>query len=221
MNQEIEIDKWNQGLQILARQNPLTDQEWLALVEARRRLLLEHLKDITLKQLGDVEFYSANTGGNFKLGSDSQILLYGGQGNVKYNLRTRGIFPESNGNVVAKTVYVHLEDNNPTNSTTYTWALTRCGAWIGIEIKCICILTPHPWKNRKMKSEKVVGVKISELSLEDICKFCDRSPQHIWKTLGDSVRTWTKRRQNLFDEAKDLLETFDAEEQILDTIPKK
>src|SRR3989344_4044609 len=49
------LDSQTRGLRILARRNALTETDWFNLLEERRALLEPHLREMTLKALGDLK----------------------------------------------------------------------------------------------------------------------------------------------------------------------
>jgi len=205
--------KKGNGLAILARRDSLTEQDWVMLVGARLDMIQPHLRDMTLKTIGDIRMIH-DYFGTHDLRRD-QPEVNGG----KFNLDTRGIFP--NDDSWAGVASVEHERGNGWSAIATThkfWGLTRDGEWIAIEVYSTIGLEPYKYRGRTEQVQRVKTVKIEPSTLVDVCVFCKRSPKDIWKRLGEIIKLWANHRRNLYDDARHLEEKVLREEAVIELI---
>jgi len=204
------------GLEILVRRDgrcALHETDWLKLVEARLEMIKPHLRDMTLKSLGDIRIINDDFGFH-DLNRDKPKVS-----GEKFNLATRGIFP--NNDIWAGTAIEEYDREGGTSATAATyrsWGLTRDGEWIMIEVFST---NKHKRYRYERRAEQVKTVKIEESTLADACVFCKRSPQDIWKRLGEIVKKWAEHRKNLYEDAQCLEEEVLWEEAFIELLPQE
>jgi hypothetical protein len=199
---------------VLARRGPLTSGDWLQLLEERRCLLKEHLRDMTLKTVGEIPFIHDYFGYHpLKRYAETVRLV----GNSHFNLDTRGIFPPSNGlgTLVAK--HERLENRR---SVERFWGLTRGGVWISIETHVISSMKPYKYPGRTEEVAEAVTVAIEECTPEEICAFYVCTPKYLWERLGEAVYEWATHRRHLLAHAEAVACVVEAEKMLLQLVPK-
>jgi hypothetical protein len=226
------------GLAILARRNPLNGENWLALLEERRRLIEPHLRSMSLKTLGDLKIVhddvnrGAGNGRRLRVGAmvktdwPTDITIeyfqpgpFAGIEAGIYSLETRGIFADDeifyNGHYHSEFVRSHA--NLPASGhVLYFWGLTRDGVWISIE--CVTRRFQCLRENRT----EVTKVIVTEASPLEICRLCHITLRWLWERLGDATEAWLKHRKQLMEEAETLVTTVRQENTLLSIVePKK
>ena len=158
------------GLTILARQNALTEKDWFELLEARRKLIEKHLRDMTLKSLGELRFIH-DYFHEHALKMDEPKLI----GDTRFTLDTRGIFPSDKGSAgVTNTEYHHTPEtlarsltggSSLVSTTERLWGFTRNGKWIGVEVFVTRSEQPYKYEGRTEEVARAETVSIQEYPL--------------------------------------------------------
>lgn len=208
------------GLAILARRDPLTEEEWQDLIAARLDALKPHLRHMTLRPLGEIQMIH-DYFGTHGLGQGNPIVTHRGG---MLDLEMRGIFPnDENWANVASRKETHEKDDFSTTFTTHRfWGLTRQGQWIAIEVQSTTTVG-HFKEGRRATytKQKANTVYIETLRLAEIPAFCSRSLRDIWNRLGEVAKEWAKHRKDLYEKALRLEETVLREEALLGIVPLK
>lgn len=202
-----------EGLRILARREPLTEQDWLELLEARRSRLADYMREMTLRTLGEIRFVKDYFGEHSLLKYKDTLLVCG---DPRFNLETRGIFPSDQSYAtVAK-----IERLSRTESIERFWGLTRDGVWISIEAVVKCKSVPYKSPGRSEESATVTSVTIRETTPEEIFKFCGRTVKDLWARLGQAAEEWERHRYVLYGGAKMLADLIRAENELLKIVSR-
>lgn len=212
---EVEI----RNLIALARRSELTEQTWFELLEQRRSIVKDYLRDMTLKSIEDVRFLDDDSGAQ-SIRSRSPIRFWIGHlGDIRFTQETRGLFPNDKTSGGIATIEYHPTSKNEldkrtderpsTPSTHRFWGLTRNNEWIGIEVEVIMEYEGH---NRVVKPECLT---VNEYPVEELCLFAQRTPRQLWLRLGEAVRQWAEHRKILYESSRLRAERFAMEEEIL------
>ncbi len=205
------------GLEILARRDgrcALHETDWLKLVETRLEMIKPYLRDMTLKSLGDIRMIN-DYFGTHDLNRDEPKVS-----GEKFNLATRGIFPNNDNWAGIASVEHDRGDGMSAIAITHKfWGFTRDGEWIIVEVFSTIGYEPYKYEGRTEQVQRVKTVKIEESTLVDACLFCKRSPQDIWKRLGEIVKKWAEHRKSLYEDAQCLEEEVLREEAFIELLP--
>jgi hypothetical protein len=214
---EVEGMPTTEGIGLLCRKNPLSDEEWYRLIEARRSLIKPHLDSFTLRELGEVkclEQEGPNRLHSLQVGFLPEVVT----GDERFSLRTQGIFyhPWSGDQKIPV-------DYRPSPSEEarlypggikYIWGLTRKGLWILAEVKF-----RHEAGYKGRGYERALTVDIQELDLPTIVARTRSKPEEIWRVLGEAIKEYTRFRERLYYEALELRRVIEVEELMLSCIP--
>lgn len=225
------------SLHILARQNALTDGDWFTLLERRRELIIPHLRDITLKSLGDLKIVRDQMGGHsserpLRMGamvySTSSHRKHRDAGELKiaegpFGLETRGIWPDDDVYYQGHFNWQHIYKGGGISASglvTRFWGLTRNNQWIKAECteRYFSQARNPGHDDRPEERSEVVKFVTSESTPGEICRFCNISPRWIWLLLGDSIEKWLTRRKSQFAAVQQLVDTFGCEKTLLGII---
>ena len=230
------------GLAILARQNPLTENDWLSLLEERRDLLKPHMRNMSLKTLGDLKIVhddinrGAGNGRTLRMGAlvgktldrppYNQYLnpeeLKNVTGGPRFSLDTRGIFANDeifyNGHYHWDFIREH--DTLPaTGQIIRFWGLTRDSDWIKAE--CLTEVASPMRKDDDEKRVRVKHLTITESNPQEICQFCHVTLRWLWEQLGDTVEAWFKHRQEILAQTNTLVSMIRQEKSLISIIEPK
>jgi hypothetical protein len=232
------------GLRILARRDALTDQDWYKLIEERQALIAPHLRDMTLKSLGDLKIVRDQQGGHssarpLRLGAMVEKTYtapphrkYREASELKYTegpfkLDTRGIWPDDEvyyGGHFKKEHIPKPEGQLGSEGLVLRfWGLTRGNQWIKAEC------TEHHFEQarhaghdyRPEQRSEVVRFVTAESSPPEICQFCHFKPRWLWEQLGDTANKWLKHRTQQMWDAERLIKIFNDEKTMLDIVAPK
>lgn len=219
------LDSQIKGPRIWARQNALTETDWFNLLEERRALIEPHLREMTLKALGDLKIVSwglckSNERRPLRMGGMVEKVekftkgpplnpywtaaeLKAVEGN--FPLETRGIFADDD-------IYYHGHFKwdimrasgkiEAVGEILKFWGLTRNNQWIRAEA------TIRFFDDRREHLSEVKKLTVHESTPSEICQFCDITPQWLWQRLGDAIHAWVKHRERLLSKAEQLFEVI-------------
>lgn len=213
----------------MARQNTLTETDWFNLLEERRNLLAPHLREMTLKALGDLNIVRycnkdvrpLRMGGVIervsKFAPYRHYLDWGGPKIVEGNfpLETRGIFANDdiyyNGHF--KWDFIRAPGRiEAVGEIVKFWGLTRNNQWIKAEA------TIQFFDDRNEHLVEVQKLTIYESTPEEVCQFCGVTPRWLWQQLGDAVEAWVTHRKRLLSKAEQLFEVIKQENVLADIV---
>lgn len=198
---------------ILARQSALTEEEWHKLFELRLNMIRPHLRDMSLKPIGDLTIID-DYFGNHSLKKDLPEVV----GGEKFDLDTRGFFPSH----VTSTDY--LERDELRYAKTYEhklWGYTRNNEWIIIKVHVTASLEPYKYHGRTERVACARNVAIYESSLEEILMFSQKTYQYFWEQLSIVIKKWAQDRKQFYEVAHRLELQVEHEERLLEYIPRK
>jgi len=238
-------ERRTRGLRILARRNALTEEEWFNLLEARRAFLEPHLRDMTLKSLGELKI----VGDDLNKCPDGRPLRKGGmeekftrsgfpmnwvewEPDVEgdFSLNTRGIFPDDEVYYHGHFHWEHIFGPNgevPAKGLiTWFWGLTRNNQWILVEYPIKYLMVTYPQvpgtliKEHTERRARVEKVIVRESTPSEICQICEVTPEWIWQRLGNVVREWVEHRLKVLSDAERLLKVIEQEEEMKCLLPR-
>lgn len=209
----------------LARRTEITENDWFELLRERAGELKEHLRNMTLKSLGELRIIH-DCWNEHSLARDAPKIL---DDLSAFSLETRGIFPEDEGIGLTATVseYDYTAEGRARiqkcerplyPSTQKLWGLTRNGAWIGIEVQVVRSLRLYNEPDRYEEAAKAETVSIREMPLEELCAFAKRSPRQMWERFGDVAEDWVRDREILLSDARRLHKFFECEREVIKAI---
>jgi len=195
------------GIELLVRKDPISDEEWYSLIEARRSLIKPHLNLFSLRELGNIQCLEQE-GPTFLHGlyapfSDTPAVT----GDTRFSLKTQGIFyhPWSG----------DQRSGYPHDEMMYIWGLTRDGLWLLVEVK---FKSEAGYKGRGY--ERAQTVHIQESDLPTIIAKTKSKPEEIWRVLSEAIKEWTRFRGRVYHEALELMRVIEAEELMLSLVPR-
>lgn len=204
-----------EGLEVLVRKVPLTDEEWLGLVAARRELIKPHLDSLTLPELGSLSCMRSETNFTHELRWDALTLL----GDERFSLKTQGIFRVQPWSVVEK---IPNSGFRPEPGCTpcpdgmkQVWGLTRSGLWV---LAAISFVDQAGYKGRGY--ERARTIEIQEVDLPTIVAKTKEKPQRMWEELGKAIRGFADHREWLYEQARNLARMVAVEELALSLVPR-
>jgi hypothetical protein len=215
------------GIRILARQNGLTEDDWYALIEVRRAMLADHLRSITLSELGDLRIMF-NVFGNralregptiLKFNEDSSYRFFNTAGPEEcegpYDLKTRGIFPDDT--FGCNTSYVKDDKGVAVGKIIRFWGITRKNEWFKVEVTADIVEEDYGSDQRRTV-DLVQKIVTSASNPREICTFCGMHPYKLWEQLGKFVLRWLEKRRELLRGVEQLAAIIKHEDVMLDAV---
>lgn len=202
----------NSALDLLVRQQPLTEKEWIELLERRRRLIKPHLNSFTLTELGRFPCllrYIQWVGIREAQHPNCGLTAYGTGGkSLEDALKTQGIFGfDTDSDILTP-------DRTPMyNCRRFLWGLSRSGKWMLIEIWFLRGGSPD------LPTDGVYAFKIQTVPVEDLLTIQHLQLRDVWLGLGEAVAQWMKKRQELLDDAEELADQVNLEESLINLLP--
>lgn len=201
-----------QGLEMLIRQNPLTDQEWFDLIEGRRKLIKPHLDSFTLKELGSLPCLNSEGGSLHELGWDISKT----KGDERFSLKTQGIFHRPYSAIERIPIPKAVHNNAPPywdGGTMQIWGLTRSGLWV---LATVNFIDKSGYKDRGR--ERATDIQIVESDLPTIVAKTKETPRWIWMSLGQTIKEWSEHRRLLHNQALNITRMIEIEELALSLV---
>lgn len=200
-------------IKILARQNALTEEEWQKLFEARLEMIKPHLRDMTLKSIGDLAIVKDYFGDHALKRDNPDIDRFD-----CFDLETRGFFPSH----VTSTEYLQREDSGYTTAYILKmWGFTRNNEWIIIEVYITTSLEPYKYPGRTERVARARRVTIRKSSFDKIRVFSQKTHQYFWEQLGILIKDWACSRKHFYEIAHRLELQVEHEEKLLEYVPQK
>ena len=214
-----------EGLSALTRNEPLTQEDWLNLIEIRLGLMKEHLTEMHLQTLGDLKFV---TGDCFS----PLLRRYEPTLSEKslFTLETKAIFPTKNDSryseikITFTKFHRGKDDHKPPFAYAWTktfWGFTECGNWITVDVYITRRDVQDPYKSDRYNIEEYRAKKVTITKCDPlaICAHTQCSLQDIWEQLEFAVKRWCGYKESAYQDAKRLVKIFEREEEALNTIP--
>ena len=201
-----------QGLEMLVRKRSLSKNDWFALVEARRSLIKPHLNTFTLPELGSLECLERES---FKhdLYVDAPKVI----GDKRFSLKMQGIFYSQPWSAIERDVKSGYRPGpggvSVPNGIMQIWGLARSGSWILAEVKFV---GSAGYKGRGY--ERAVSVSVTEMDLPTIISKAKVEPEEVWRGLGKAIEEWFDFRENLRNQAFNILRMVQIEELALSLV---
>jgi hypothetical protein len=200
-----------EGLKILVRKQPITDDDWFRLIEARCSLLKSHLNSFTFSELGSFNCLRSGLNETHAIWKDNETGTIIGDHRV--GLDTQGIFccPKSSIERIPGSGYQAPPGGvSCPDGKLHIWGFTRYAEWILVTVE---------FKGESGYKcggyERAGRVYIEEVDLETIIAKTKTTPEEIWRELGRAIRNGTERRRELYENALGIARTVEIEESVL------
>lgn len=207
-----------EGLAILARQFPLTDDDWFLLTSYRCQLISSCLHFMTLETVGDLKMIHDYFHTHDLKRDQPQV-----EGDEEFGLTTRGIFPPDDSWAEVSANIEHHRDSfgYAAATTEKLWGLTRNGKWITIEVFITRSRVPYKTPGRTEEVARAEKVIIRKASLREVSAFSKRSLEYLWRRLGRVIKDWAEERELLYNDASELREVVLREEAVAEIVLKR
>ena len=202
-----------ESIEILARQHPLTDDDWIQLIENRRELIKPHLDSSSLPTLGSLKC--------LRIEHWMSELEYGKEtsGDERFSLKTQGIFFLQPYGAMERVIRKgHRGEPGsilPSAGTKKSWGLTRFGQWI---ICTIGFVGSSGYKGRGREVATDVG--IVEADVIRILAETKTPPKEIWQMLGQTIKDFAGHQRKLYAQAQSLANMVEVDELLLRFVPE-
>lgn len=190
------------GIALLSRQHPITNEEFLKLIECRWKLIRPHLQRFPLPKLGEFDFLTSE---RTSLRSPLWVFhpLAAGK---KFSLDTKGLF------FCGRTKRLQ---GLPYHKVRFVWGITTSGQWLLARVAVCDEVDPH--SSRGSTHEVAKSVHIGETSLPKLLTTAMYGdPREVWWALGNAVREYTVAQ---IPADRRLLNIIQTEELIFRHIP--
>ena len=202
---------------ILARQNAITKEEWIKMIQARTEMLKPHFHDLTLRPLEDLSIIYDDYGLH-KLKDYSHEKST----NVGWSFDMRGIYPLEDEKFSSNTFLFSAMDrwqNSPISTTQKFWALNRDCSWVTIQINSdIANENDGMHVNRRCTPKEVI-CNLTELD-DSFWIFVKRTPRQIWQRLGDAIKELAQKRRERVVPIFEIEEAIKIEEYLFNFVPR-
>lgn len=200
------------GLGLLVRPTPLTDQEWLNLLEARRELLQRHLPSFHLAKLGYLQCMHDGIQGSHELQADDPEVT----GDTRFSLNTLGLFYEQPPDTVKRVPYsgyfgrgIEVPDG-----TRIVWGITGANQLLLVTIQFV-----GQAGGLNLGRQCATTVTIVETDFKTILAATGESPRRILEKLGEAVEDYVQRCRDRLKAALRVEDIIKGEEAALALIP--
>ena len=205
----------NDGIELLTRKETLTDEEWLALLEARRKLIKPYLKTFTLSTLGKLECLRSELSFTHDLQMDfPEIKAEDG-----LSLETQGTFRAQPYQYVERIPNSGFQPPpggcKCEGGIMYIWGLARSGEWILARVE---FRGEAGYKGRGY--ERALTVEIKKTEIEEVIENTKAKPTDILDQLSREVSAWRESRQRILEAAKQLERAISFEDFLISCIRK-
>lgn len=194
------------ALELLCRKTPLSDQDWLELIERRREDIRPHLGTFTLSTLGRVECLKTESFTHAIRDNSPECV-----GGSEFDLNTQGIFCTRYGSRIetGRGIVAPPGGINVPDGVQYIWGLTRNAQWI---LAGVSYIGEYGYKGRGY--ERATRVEIEETIILKIAAVCKYTYREIWQELGKEIHKWAAKRKALYEDALALSQACEIEETV-------
>ncbi len=202
------------GMEILGRKQSISEEEWVALIEARRDLIKPHLDKFTLTELRNIQCLRSEVSFSHAVRNDSPKV----SGDEEFSLNTQGIFdnPRSAEIRIPNSGFRPGPHGLATpNGKLQIWGLARSGQWVLVTVNFV---GEAGYKDRGY--ERATEVLIVSTTIETIINQTKENPLEIWKTLGQAIKNFAEHRLALYEATEALAQKIEIEETMMSLIPK-
>ena len=210
------FDRWTwdaSALPVLTRTTPLTEEEWIEIINARVEKLKRHLDSMTLGKISDVKCLRSEISSWHELSYDqpeveSETFTLDSQGIFSFSYRSR-VTEKGTG---FRKGYAGGTDSP--DGYSYMWGLTRKAAtWVLIRVE---------WQGeagyKERGHERAKKVVIREATLPEIVENAKVTYKEIWSHLGEVVIQWMAHRHNLYMQVFQLATAIVAEKKSMEEL---
>ena len=199
--------KNSDGLRLLVRREPLTKEDWIKMIEARRALIKPHLDSISFGTLGKFvgEFYSVSRPQRKSLRELFVCLVDDGV------FSTQGHFRLMDQRWIGEEIRYEP-----------VWGLTRSGDWFyatGIYTRRFGDGNYH-WQPQSFCVTDSIGIHTQNL-VERLRLDVENSEEMVYWELEKMIKDVTEKRRCLYEELKAVRNIMMAENAALSLIPPK
>lgn len=190
-----------QGMLLLLRDTPLTNEEWLRKLEARRQLIVSDIDNFALRALGNTEYRSRLDGLTHKLSEFNWQPDDPAQG--RFHHGTRGIFGISRNRekVVAPAWSETTEANR-----FFAYGILYTGDWMLAEV--------HEYLLANGRG--VMGqIRAERATLQDLLAKTGISPLDLLDEMTGVIKRYAELRQSLALKATSMYQTASMEDRAL------
>lgn len=190
------------GLKILSRKQPLDKQDWVDLVTARKELIKPYLDKISLRKLGDLEWFIT---GNHPI---REVFLNKHDSPADFEIQ--GYFKQLERRFIGEDGEVCV---------TTSWCLTRAGGWLIFqEYSQIDKSVPVKWAPTSLLINHCAS---TEEFLDFLLHYEKYTAAMVWEQLGVFVKLVAQERKRLYEEFKGLEDIIIAERSVISLVPKE
>jgi hypothetical protein len=182
------------GMRLLVRTEPLTTENLVALIEARRKMVMSFLDKVTIPTLGDVRCIP-DVDEKIPLQSDRRHL---GEPSL---LDIQGIFrvkPERFGD------YAHV------------WGLGRRHGWLFVRVRL-----HYRRRDEHLRFCNAEKVEVEQVDLPTLLTKAELTHSNVLSFLRGSVELVIEERKRVVTELTGLMDIMIAEDSLLSLIPKR
>lgn len=184
---------------MLLRQEQLTSDEWISLLEIVREELNPILDKFTLPRFGDLGcIHSEEDDDRYhRIFDDSPEIT-----NTLLSLNTHGIAYFADFGRCVKIGETRLQP---------AWGLTKSGEWVVITAMVRLIASKRVGFTR----EKVEDVCIYPHTLGDMLRLTQIKPLSVWRSIFLEISTWDARRLKSYQDSHKVLQKFETLNDII------
>lgn len=187
------------------RKEPITPEEWIELIQARRARIKPHLDSFTLSALGCQKWMMDEGFQNVMLLQDVDRTTGDGQ----FALETQGIFHLQRSDAFEEFWTEEFGHRVRTGGVKRGWGLTRAGLWVLIEASYVAT-SGHKNRGRELASR----VEVAEADIPTILEKTKCKPEEVWRSLSDAIQHFVEKRKRLYDAALALGEVIRCEDLV-------
>ena len=190
----------HKGLLSILRSKPLTDQDYLELLEARKAFIMESTDDIGQQKLGNVSIWRTRGDIGARVGDHLSEGDFAYKGKGSFSLNTRGVF------VFDRDTYSHVGDSRqPDQTNMCVYGFTRSGDWLLAHIKV--------WYSQSRRVDKK-SVYLHDSKPAKWGEFNVR-PKNVLSGLSRAIHYHLENRRYLLEEAEAMFWQVKIEDSIL------
>lgn len=209
------------GLPLLIRREPISDGEWLDLIEKRRSLIKPHLDVFRLAEFGRVEAL-ANNGHLIPISFSALPCT----GNRAFSLQTQGIFFVGKREKFVRDINKRWPTKKP-----YPWqqiperfvwvgGLTRANEWIVAKVGYRSERY-HSYSGHERYRDVAKCVKFWAVTLQELLQLLGITPKHLLCLLDRRIYEWEKFRYGLYLRAKEIADEARFENRLISELDRK
>jgi hypothetical protein len=177
---------------------PATDYEWSEILKARKTFMMQHIRELGQKKLGDVYIWRTRGELSTTLSEDLADKNLTSPDKKKFNMNTRGVF------FFDRSIYICV-DNDPRHVSMAVCGFTRSGDWLIARIESKLDAGGNVEKKRVVL-EEAGPMRWIELGIE---------PQYILYEFTKYIRNYAENREFLTKEAQKMYWQAEMEDRLI------